>query len=166
MISESNKVYLLLGGNLGDIKQIFTKAISEISIRIGVIITQSSLYASPPWGFESKNDFLNQVLEVDSALSAQEVLSMTQNIEIELGRKRNPEATTFESRTIDIDILYFNSEVQKTECLVLPHYALHERKFTLLPLVEIAPEYLHPVLKKTNKQLLSSCKDQSPVNQI
>ena len=166
MKSSMNRVYILLGGNLGDVKNIFLSANFKISKNIGEITAKSHLYASPPWGFESENDFLNQVIEVMTPLSAIEVLSETQSIESDLGRVRNPKATNFESRKIDIDLLYFNQDVINTDNLIIPHYALKDRKFTLLPLVEIAPEYIHPVHQKNNAELLESCKDQNPVKKI
>ncbi len=166
MISGLNKVYILLGGNLGDVENVFVEAINKISKHVGEVSQKSHLYSSPPWGFESENDFLNQVIEITTPRSAADLLKLTQQIELDLGRERNQNATNFESRKIDIDILYFNDDEMSLHDLVIPHYAIHERKFTLLPLVEIAPNYIHPILKMSNSALLEICKDQNPVNKI
>lgn len=163
MQTPQENIFLLLGGNLGNVKQNFDKATSLIHDRIGNITSKSKLYQSEAWGFESDKKFLNQVLQLKSTLSPIETLIATQKIESELGRVRDPHAQGFQSRLIDIDILYFGSRIINTDKLVIPHYAIHERKFTLLPLSEIAPIYIHPVLSKSSSDLLRICPDQSTV---
>jgi len=161
MQNSSNTAYILLGGNLLDVKHTFELAILEITRKIGRVSQQSPLYKSEAWGFESDHDFLNQVIELKTNLSAQNLLVSVLEIEQHLGRIRHPESVGFSSRIIDIDILYYNDEVLKSNHLVVPHYAMHERLFTLLPLNDIIPNYIHPVLKKTNAELLDLCTDKN-----
>jgi 2-amino-4-hydroxy-6-hydroxymethyldihydropteridine diphosphokinase len=163
MSESKNTVYLLLGGNLQDVAQTFLSAISKIKSTIGPVLLSSSLYESEPWGFESSNVFLNQVILVKSQLEPIQLLNRIQNIELELGRTRTVNADGFESRIIDIDILYFNSEIIQLPNLDIPHYALHERRFTLAPLAEIAPNFIHPIFNKKNLTLLNECNDSSIV---
>ena len=127
----------------------------EIGNRIGDIVDQSAVYESIPWGFESNTDFLNQVLMVRSTLSAYEILSEILRIEKKLGRIRVDQSYS----SSDIDILYFGSEIIKSNDLIIPHPRLHERKFTLLPLAEVAGNFTHPVLLLTNKELLEQSGD-------
>ena len=166
MSNSGNTVYLLLGGNLLDVELTFKMARDKIDSDIGSISDTSKLYQSESWGFESTDLFLNQVLKLETNHQPLRLLQTIQDIETELGRIRNANLEGFESRVIDIDILYFNSEKIEQHNLVIPHYALHERRFTLLPLIEIAPEYIHPVLKKTNLELLNNCSDQSTVTAL
>jgi 2-amino-4-hydroxy-6-hydroxymethyldihydropteridine diphosphokinase len=157
---EKHLLYLLLGANLGDRIQSFIAARDLIGSRIGPILLASSLYETAPWGVPDQPSFLNQVLEVDTPLTPQEVLSGILEIEQELGRVRHERWT---ARMIDIDILYYDDLVIDITGLTIPHPRLHERRFTLAPLVEIAPRFFHPLLKKTNLQLLSDCTDESSV---
>ena len=142
-----NKAVLLLGSNLGYGPLLFQQVISLIDKRLGKLEMQSTLYQSPPWGFEHENDFLNQVLILETDLAPEEILQTCLQIEVDLGRKRTTQG--YEARTIDIDVLFVNDEVMETESLVLPHPRLHLRKFTLLPLVELLPDYVHPKLHKS-----------------
>lgn len=157
----NNQVYLLIGGNLGDRKALLQKARQGIEEYIGKIIGKSSIYETAAWGFESENDFLNQVLIVDSDLNPHQVLDKCHEIEKQLGRIRNSEQ--YASRTMDIDILFYNDEILDEPNLIVPHPKLHERRFTLEPLNEIAPDYIHPKLKKSMQELLSDCIDHSDV---
>lgn len=156
------KVYLLLGGNLGDKPAIFAAAQEKLRSQLGNITSKSAIYETEPWGFESDDLFWNQVLEVDTRLSPGEVLEQTQLIEKELGRIRHK--NRYESRLIDIDILFYGERVIQQKDLIIPHPRIQERKFTLAPLCEIAPNLVHPVLKKTIKQLLEECTDKLRVS--
>ena len=166
MSNFGNTVYLLLGGNLSDVESTFDLARQKINSEIGLITTSSKLYQSKSWGFESTDLFLNQVLKLETNHQPLQLLQAIQSIETELGRIRNGNIVGFESRVIDIDIIYFNTEKIELPNLAIPHYALHDRRFTLLPLVEIAPEYIHPVLNKTNQELLKNCSDKSTVTAL
>ena len=159
-----NKVVLLLGSNLGDSQLLFQQVISLIDERLGKLEIQSDLYQSPPWGFEHENDFLNQVLILETDLAAGEILQTCLQIEVDIGRKRTTQV--YGARRIDIDVLFVNDEVMDTESLVLPHPRLHLRKFTLLPLLELIPDYVHPKLQKSIQELLRACEDNSEVRKI
>lgn len=149
-----NIVYLGLGTNLGDKRSLLRQALDDIEERIGRIISRSSFYDTAPWGFISENRFLNAVAKVETPLSPGELLSMTQTIEKELGRKTKSDASGYADRPMDIDILLFNDEIIHDEWLEIPHPQIEHRDFVLLPLVEIAPDLRHPVLQKTMRELL------------
>jgi 2-amino-4-hydroxy-6-hydroxymethyldihydropteridine diphosphokinase len=158
------KLYILLGGNLGDKQRVFSDARAKLSQQVGTITNQSVLYETEPWGFESDDIFWNQVLEISTSFSPEEVLRQTQQIERELGRIRK--ANQYDSRIIDIDILFYGHLIIKTENLVIPHPRIQERKFALVPLCEIAPELIHPVFQKSIRQLLAECGDSLKVSPI
>ena len=160
-----NKVVLLLGSNLGDGQLLFQQVISLIDDRLGKLEMQSALYQSPPWGFEHENDFINQVLIIITEKHAEQVLQTCLQIEVDLGRKRK-EQTGYSARVIDIDVLFVNDEVFDSEHLILPHPRLHLRKFTLLPLVELIPNFVHPTLHKSMQALLIASEDNSKVRKI
>lgn len=149
-------IFLLLGGNLGDRNQNLAAAREYIASHIGEIKQVSSIYQTAAWGVESQPSFLNQVISISSLLSSQEILIQINEIEKKLGRKRYQK---WYARTIDIDILYYGNEIIEEEDLKVPHPFLHQRRFTLVPLTEIAPTFVHPVLKKTTQELLEVCED-------
>ncbi|MFD2871148.1 2-amino-4-hydroxy-6-hydroxymethyldihydropteridine diphosphokinase [Mucilaginibacter ximonensis] len=151
-----NNVFLLLGSNLGDRKEYLQQAIMHISYDISPDIRISSVYETESWGKTDEPDYLNMVIEVKTSLPAQTVLERILNIEKVMGRVREEK---WGSRTIDIDILYYNAEVIDVPGLHIPHPQLHNRKFTLAPLVELAPDFIHPVLKKSNLQLKIELRD-------
>ncbi|GAB3983683.1 2-amino-4-hydroxy-6-hydroxymethyldihydropteridine diphosphokinase [Spirosoma terrae] len=151
---------LLLGANLGDRVDTLRKAVSLIKERIGSIDQQSSLYKTAAWGVTEQPDFLNQVVRIDTDLTPESVLEQTQRIEQELGRIRREK---WGARAIDIDILYYDQRIILTETLTIPHPYLHQRRFTLVPLAEVAPDFVHPVLQKTTLELLAGCEDTGEV---
>jgi 2-amino-4-hydroxy-6-hydroxymethyldihydropteridine diphosphokinase len=159
-----SKVYLLLGGNMGDKRQVFDQTIGLLNDRVGDITRQSAIYETEPWGFESELLFWNQVLELSVNIPAEEVLERTQQIENQLGRLRLLEQ--YSSRVIDIDILFYDDKIIELPHLVIPHPRIQERKFALIPLNEIAPELIHPVLHKSIHQLLIECQDQLKVERL
>jgi 2-amino-4-hydroxy-6-hydroxymethyldihydropteridine diphosphokinase len=158
------KLYILLGGNLGDKQRVFSDARAKLSQQVGTITNQSVLYETEPWGFKSDDIFWNQVLEISTSFSPEEVLLRTQQIERELGRIRK--ANQYDSRIIDIDILFYGDLIIKTENLVVPHPRIQDRKFAMVPLCEIAPELIHPVFQKSITQLLEECGDSLSVSPI
>ena len=143
-------VFLLLGSNLGN-RQLFLKQADDaIAQRVGNIIKRSSVYETQSWGKTDEPDYLNQVLQVQTALPPRGVLQCILAIEQTMGRKR---IEKWGSRTIDIDILFYGDEVVNEADLIIPHPHLHQRKFVLEPLAEIAPGYIHPVLNKSILQI-------------
>ena len=158
------KLYILLGGNLGNKQRVFSEAWARLNQQVGTITNQSAIYETEPWGFESDDIFWNQVLEISTAFSPEEVLQQTQQIEQELGRIRK--ANQYDSRIIDIDILFYGDQVIELENLVVPHSRIQERKFALIPLCEIAAELIHPVLQKSIRQLLEECQDMLIVEKL
>lgn len=154
------KVYLLLGGNLGDRILYLQQARESINRQVGTLTRSSNVYETAAWGKTDQPNFLNQVLEVQTELTPEEVLQRINGIEQELGRVRHEH---WGARVIDIDILFYNSLVLQTQRLTIPHPQLHLRRFTLLPLAELAPELVHPVLGKSILQLLQECPDELEV---
>ena len=162
MASES--VFVLLGSNLGDRELLVNQASKMIGERCGKIVAKSRLYESEPWGFKSEHWFLNQVVKIETALSPDDLMKELLEIEKELGRDRSVPHEGYVSRPMDLDILYFGNEIIDTQMVKAPHPRLHERRFTLLPLCDIALDFVHPVMKKTNLQLLDECQDAGKVN--
>lgn len=151
-----NVATLLLGCNIGNCESTFVETLRQLEKNCGKLITQSSLYRTAPWGYSEQNDFLNQVVIIETNLAPHELLTKTIEIEVELGRLRK---IVNGPRTIDIDILFYNDLEVITNDLIIPHPRLHLRKFTLIPLNEIIPDYTHPTLNKTIAQLLMECGD-------
>lgn len=158
------KLYLLLGGNLGDKRQVFIETRKLLNERVGKITQKSHIYETEPWGFESSDLFWNQVLELSVSIPAEEVLEGTQQIEQQLGRTRK--AQQYDSRIIDIDILFYGDQVISLENLTIPHPRIQDRKFALVPLIEIASGLIHPVFQKSIDQLLLECSDQLRVEKV
>ncbi len=158
-----NKLYLLLGSNMGNSKKQLATAQKHIAKKMGTIIRQSKLYQTAAWGNTDQPDFLNQVIVVNSLLIPKECIHKILSIEKEMGRIRTKKNAP---RIIDIDILYFNKEVIDSKTLVVPHPALQDRRFVLIPLNELSPGFIHPVLGKTNHQLLLNCRDTLNVKKI
>lgn len=156
------KVFIGIGSNLGNRAENLREAKSMIGELIGPVVSESPVYETEPWGFESDNEFLNMVLCAETDLSPSGLLGRILMIESQLGRIRSE--ARYSSRNIDIDILLYNSEIINETALIIPHPRMHERRFVLVPLNEIASELKHPVLKKSIKALLEECKDSSKVN--
>ncbi len=156
MNSRMKGIYLLLGSNLGDSHKMLSSAQEHIKSEIGSIVSTSSIYTTKAWGIESQPDFLNQVIEIESSFSPSEVLRQINMIEEKLGRVRR---IKWHSRIIDIDILYFGDFKFNSENLVIPHAEIENRNFVLIPMNEIAPNFIHPVFKCTQKELLEKCPD-------
>lgn len=153
---KNNEVFIALGTNLGDRTKNLKKAIHEIELKVGVIIKQSSVYETKPWGKTNQPDFYNQVILVHSNKTPEECLLTLSGIEKQMGRKRDEK---WGARIIDLDLLYMNDSIIETDKLSLPHPGIAQRRFVLVPLVEIAPDFIHPLLQKNQRQLLNECPD-------
>ena len=139
--------YLGLGTNVGNKRRNMITAAALLAERVGDILALSGFYETEPWGFESENFFLNAAVKLKTSFSPLEVLQITQQIEKELGRTEKSNVV-YHDRIIDIDILLYEDEVLQIPKLTLPHPLMHERKFVMDPLAEIAPFVVHPVLKE------------------
>lgn len=155
-----NTAYLLTGGNLGDRQQNLAAARELINEQCGTLITTSSLYETAAWGNTDQPAFLNQALELATPLNARQLIRRILKIEKTMGRVRQEK---YGPRIIDIDILLFNNERHNYPFLKLPHPEMQNRRFALLPLAEIAPAVIHPVLHKTIAVLLEECTDELDV---
>jgi len=153
---KKNDVYISLGSNLGDRHENLKEAIHAIKLTLGTISMQSLVYETKPWGQSNQPDFLNQVIKVHSDKAPEECLLNLSAIENQMGRKRTEK---WGARIIDLDLLYVDDVVIHTGNLTLPHPGIPQRRFVLVPLVEIAPDFVHPQLKKNHTQLLNECPD-------
>lgn len=147
-------VYFSLGTNLGDKEQNLRMAVQKIRKQIGEVISLSAFYATAPWGFSSEHTFLNAAACVETLLPPLSVLHLTQEIEREIGRTHKSVGGVYSDRVIDIDLLLYGDRVLDTPELKLPHPLMHERRFVMEPLAEIAPDLVHPILKKKMRELL------------
>lgn len=152
-----NTAYILLGSNEGNRQEHLLKALKLINTEAGAIWEQSEVYITMAWGNTEQPDFLNQVLCLHTSLAPQQLLETLLGIEKKLGRSRN--GIKWMQRIIDIDILFYDALILQTPELIIPHPFIQERRFALVPLLEIASEYIHPVLKKNIRALVNECRD-------
>lgn len=158
-----NEAYLLTGGNIPDRLNYLSRAREQIKKRCGRILNQSAIYETAAWGKEDQDNFLNQVLKIETRLNANDLLKAILQIEEDLGRKRE---IKYGPRTIDIDILLFNDEIINQPGLKIPHPEMQNRRFVLVPLNEMAADKIHPVFRKKISQLLAECPDPLSVNKF
>jgi deoxyguanosine kinase len=159
-IEDEHIVYLSLGSNEGDRINHLNAAIERIQSRIGVLRQRSNFYSTPPLGFEADSDFINCCLEISTRLSPIELISATQQIELELGRKPK-QSDGYASRTIDIDTLLYSTTILQSEQITIPHPRFRDRKFVLMPLCELNKSLIDPITNLTMNQLLANCGDTS-----
>lgn len=153
---ELSKVFLHTGSNLGDCPLNLQYALEHIEQEIGPILLTSALYETEAWGGVDQQDFLNQAILIETTLSPLEVLQKTQAIEKLIGR---PERIKWHARIIDIDILFYEDQIIDNEQLKIPHPYLHKRNFVLIPMLEIAPYFEHPIFKKDIETLYLESED-------
>lgn len=154
-------VFIGLGSNLGDREVFLRKALDFIDERAGVVVSSSPVYETEPWGFPSEENFLNMVAEIRTEMTPDDLLQELLHIEFRMGRVRSGQG--YSSRKIDLDILLYNNLTIHKHGLRIPHPLMHERRFVLVPLCDIAPGIIHPVFKKPISVLLEECKDKSQV---
>lgn len=155
-----NEIYLSIGGNIGDREKYLGKAVALLEKYCGPIIRRSAIYETAAWGKTDQQDFLNQVLLLQSSLQPQALMKEILAIEKQMGRERTEKNGP---RIIDIDILFYNDLIIDQPGLIVPHPRISDRRFVLLPLTEIAETLPHPVIKKTIRQLLNESSDRLPV---
>jgi len=151
-----NKVFLLIGGNMGHRLQNLHRAIELLAATCGPVIQQSAVYETAAWGKTDQAAFLNQALTIMTNLTPQELITTILSVEEKMGRHRTEK---FGPRVIDIDILFYNDVIMHEPHLTIPHPQLQNRRFVLVPMHEIAPEYIHPEFQKSIEQLLEECAD-------
>jgi 2-amino-4-hydroxy-6-hydroxymethyldihydropteridine diphosphokinase len=156
-----NQVYLLIGGNIGDRLVNLENARNSILKHCGPILQQSAIYETEAWGLKEQPAFYNQAICIETDLSPKQLLEEILNIELAMGRERR---VPLGPRNIDIDIIYYEQSIITLPGLVIPHPRLTERNFVLAPLAEIAADFVHPILKKTNSQLYQASTDLSVVH--
>jgi 2-amino-4-hydroxy-6-hydroxymethyldihydropteridine diphosphokinase len=155
---------LQLGSNLGKRSRNLHQACFMIEESIGPINSVSSIYETEPWGYDSKNSFLNQCITVGSDMDAGRILGRILQIEAKLGRKGG--SVDYIDRLIDIDILFYGDMILSHPDLQIPHSKIQDRRFSLVPLAEILPDFEHPILRKKISTLLSECMDTGKVKRI
>jgi len=161
--AEESVAFLLLGTNLGERGEWLGKALTAIKENVGNLISISSVYETEPWGTEGQPPYLNQAVAVSTKLPPVALLETILSIESRLGRARR---TRWDNRTIDIDIIYYQDIIYNAPGLEIPHPRLHLRNFVLYPLVEIAPGFIHPLLGRTNLELLNASSDHLKVKRL
>lgn len=155
--------YLLIGGNLGNRSANLQKAVFNIEQTCGKIVQSSAIYETSAWGLTQQPAFYNQALILSTPLSPEDLMRQLLKIETQMGRTRE---IKMGPRVIDLDILLIDQLVQHTQLLQLPHPALTMRRFALMPLAEIAPDLVHPILQKSMQTLLEICPDQLDVQKL
>lgn len=154
-------IYIGLGSNDGNREQLIEEAIEQLSATLGMPLQKSSIIESEPWGFVSSKPFLNMVISFATTIPPQKLLDITEKIERNLGRKTKSTKTSgYKDRTIDIDILFYGKEIINSERLTIPHPHIQKRPFVLTPLTEIAPDFIHPLIGKSIKELNNKLKEE------
>jgi len=159
----SFNVFISLGGNLGNTLEIFKNSYLEIEKKIGRISAFSKIYQTAAWGKTDQADFLNQVISLETDLNPEKIMSTLLEIELFFGRRRD---VIWGPRILDLDILFLGNQIVSSENLAIPHPQIAHRRFVLIPMVEIAPHFMHPVLQQTMSELLEETSDLQSVQLI
>ena len=160
---ELHQVYLLLGSNIGDRIGHILNGLNKIGEKAGVINAISSFYETEPWGVTDQADYLNAAVLISTEVEPGSLFAILKEIETGEGRL---DQKKYAPRTLDIDILFYDAEIITTEKLTIPHPRLHLRKFVLIPMAEIAPDHMHPVINKTIEELIAECPDMMEVRRF
>jgi len=158
-----NTIFFSIGSNIGNRRENINQAIMLLEGKVGYIQKVSSFYETQPWGLETQNDFYNIVLKLSTKLDIEEVFVKIMDIEKKMKRESRKK---WESRIIDIDVLFFNNDIINKVGIQVPHPWLHLRKFVLAPLAEIDADFVHPVLNKSVLEILNTCPDKLDVKII
>lgn len=158
-----NVAYLLIGGNLGNRSANLQNALHQIEKNCGKILDLSAIYETAAWGLSNQPSFYNQAVSIQTNLEPKALMEQLLAIETNMGRIRS---VKLGPRLIDLDILLIDQLILDTEILILPHPSMEQRRFALLPLAEIAPNLMHPILQKTIQELLMHCSDQLDVQKL
>jgi len=159
-----NLIYLSLGSNLGDRETHLNEAKKLIQARIAALEEVSGIYESGAWGYSSENLYYNCCVSLRTSLPPLRLMDTILEIEQEMGRQRR--GTGYSDRVIDIDLLFYGDRKLDHSRLVVPHPAIGDRRFVLIPMAEIAPGLIHPVHGKTMAEMLRSCPDPSTVTPV
>lgn len=158
-----NQIYIGLSTNLGDKIQNLTNAKKQLQKNKINIINESSIYKTEAWGYEKQPEFFNQIIQISTNLNPNQLLTITQKIEKKLGKIT---LFKFGPRIIDIDILYYNNQIIHEPNLKIPHPQNQNRNFILVPLNQIATDFIDPITNNTIYQLLQKCQDTKKVSKI
>jgi 2-amino-4-hydroxy-6-hydroxymethyldihydropteridine diphosphokinase len=148
---------LLSGSNIGDRESYLQIAIQYFKSEVGALVNKSAIYESEAWGYTNQANYLNQVFIIETSATSLDLLEHIKIIESKAQRERT---ITYGPRTLDVDILFYDNDIINTPKLIVPHPHIAQRRFTLLPLQELLPNFVHPVLRRTTTQLLQACSDE------
>ena len=155
----NHTVFIALGTNLGNRLANLQAAIQSMPPEV-IVLAESHIYETPPWGYKDQPAFLNMVIKAETELEPEQLLQYLKELETELGREQS---FHWGPRLIDLDILFYDDLVLDSPPLIIPHPRLHERAFVLVPLMELAPELIHPVFKKSVRELIAEVNTQGIV---
>ncbi len=162
-MGKKRKVILGIGSNIGDRRAYIEQAISELEQSFLTSIIRSSIYETEPWGFKAETSFLNCCVGFKSSQNPEKLLEITQKIEKKLGRSRKKNKNNYQSRTIDIDLLFVGDIEMKNKKLEIPHPRLYDRSFVLIPILELFPDFIDPSSKLSIQELVDRCNDKNKV---
>lgn len=156
-----HKIYCSLGSNIGDRQNHLKRGIECLQQEKIMVVAQSSIYETSPWGVESQDMYLNQVIELESEISPGELIEILQNCERKIGR--NSEQGHLQARVLDIDIVFYGDQIIKNNKIEIPHPRMHLRMFVLVPLLELDEDFVNPISGKAVWELYNECRDDSEV---